>query len=149
MSALPSLLPLRNVTDVESRLKGQFSRLQYQMARFRPQFPAQIIRNIIYPLPANSHTPYYYDVIGNISTSNFRPSHPTRGGPALLELRSRYPILGGWKDEFVVGWDMPLADWLRGKGSGERVLRVPFVTALPGVVVDDAEVVVTLPEGAR
>lgn len=129
-------------------MKGQFSRLQYQMARFRPVFPAQIIRNIIYPLPANAHTPYYYDVIGNISTSNFRPSHPTRGGPAILELRPRYPVLGGWRDEFVVGWDMGLQGWLRGKGR-EKVLRVPFMTALPGVVVDEAEVVITLPEGAR
>lgn len=134
--------------DRKFRLKGQFSRLQYQMARFRPVFPAQIIRNIIYPLPANAHTPYYYDVIGNISTSNFRPSHPTRGGPAILELRPRYPVLGGWRDEFVVGWDMGLQGWLRGKGR-EKVLRVPFMTALPGVVVDEAEVVITLPEGAR
>lgn len=121
------------------------------MARFRPTFPAQIIRNIIYPLPPNSHSPYYYDIVGNISTSNFRPSHPIRGGPALLELRPRYPILGGWMDEFVVGWDMQLSDWLKNvKGhESQKILRVPFMTALPGVVVDDAELVITLPEGAR
>ncbi|KAJ9110429.1 hypothetical protein QFC19_001554 [Naganishia cerealis] len=139
------------LVNTGAHLKGQFSRIQYQMARFRPTFPAQIIRNIIYPLPPNSHSAYYYDVIGNISTSNFRPSHPTRGGPALLELRPRYPILGGWMDEFVVGWDMKLGDWLKSvKGHAEhKVLRVPFMTALPGVVVDEAELVITLPEGAR
>ncbi|KAJ9101893.1 hypothetical protein QFC21_003233 [Naganishia friedmannii] len=139
------------LVNTGAHLKGQFSRIQYQMARFRPTFPAQIIRNIIYPLPAHSHSPYYYDIIGNISTSNFRPSHPTRGGPALLELRPRYPILGGWMDEFTVGWDMRLGDWLRSvKGhAAQKVLRVPFMTALPGVVVDEAELVITLPEGAR
>lgn len=54
-------------------------------------------------------------------------------------------------DEFVVGWDMQLGDWLKSvKGSeSKKVLRVPFMTALPGVVVDDAELVITLPEGAQ
>lgn len=138
------------------RLKGHFSRIEFQMARFRPTFPAQILRSITLSLPPNAHDPYYYDIIGNVSTSNFRPSNPLRsssgstGGNAVLELKPRYPMLGGWEYDFTVGWDNPLGQYLsKGSGGvGEMSLRVPFLTGLRDVVVDEAEVVIVLPEGA-
>lgn len=67
----------------------------------------------------------------------------------MLELRPRYPILGGWNYSFVVGYDMPLSDVLKTESGGRKVLGVPFLTAWKDLVVDDVEVMVVLPEGAR
>lgn len=99
---------------------------------------------------------YYYDVIGNVSTSRFRPGQPasaskkrTRVVDGNLELRPRYPVLGGWNYSFTVGWDAPLADSLHvDPTTGKQILQVPFLTALKGVVVDDEELTIILPEGA-
>lgn len=134
-------------TSCICRLKGHFSRLGFQAARFRPVFPAQILKEITYPLPEGASSPYYIDSIGNISTSHFRPS-PSRGGPAVLEIQPRYPLLGGWEFEFTVGWDLDLKKWLKTLRADRKVLAVPFLTGLKGVVVEETKLIVTLPEGA-
>ena len=137
-------------TPYACRLRGFFSRLDFQAARFRPTFPAQILREITYPIPEGASSPYYYDSIGNISTSHFRPSSPVRGGgPAILEIQPRFPLLGGWSFEFTVGWDLDLGKWLKTVEGDKKMLAVPFLTGLKGVVVDQAELIVTLPEGAK
>lgn len=115
-------------------------------------------------LPAHATDPYYYDVIGNVSTSNFRPSPPPsvfsstvkrrnaaqqgEQGGSVLEMRPRYPIAGGWNYTFTVGWDAPLGDSLKVAKGGEYVVGVPFLTGLTEVAVRDVEFTVILPEGA-
>ena len=69
-----------------------------------------------------------------------------------LELKPRYPLLGGWKYGFVTGYDLPLGDVLKTvkqEGREELVLGVPFVNAWKDLVYGDVEVVVILPEGAK
>lgn len=120
-------------------------------------------------MPASARDPYYYDIIGNVSTSHFRPPTASTaglsaaakaraasaGGPvkkddfSTLELRPRYPVLGGWNYTFTIGWDQPLAESVRQTTEGEYVLAVPFVVAgLRDLVWEDVEFVVILPEGA-
>lgn len=67
----------------------------------------------------------------------------------MLEIQPRFPLLGGWEFEFTLGWNLPLGGWLKAVGGDKKVLGVPFLTGLKGVVVDDAELIVTLPEGAK
>jgi oligosaccharyltransferase complex subunit alpha (ribophorin I) len=121
------------------------------MSRFRPAYPAQILRELTLPLPPSSYKPYYYDIIGNVSTSHFRPSRDGKNANALLQLTPRYPVLGGWNYTFTVGWDMPLVGYLKNVegDAAKKVLSVPFLTGLKDVAVDDVEVSVILPEGAR
>lgn len=66
----------------------------------------------------------------------------------MLELQPRYPLLGGWEFEFTVGWDLDLRKWLKDLQGDRKVLAVPYLTGLKGVVVEDARLIVTLPEGA-
>jgi oligosaccharyltransferase complex subunit alpha (ribophorin I) len=121
------------------------------MSRFRPTYPAQILRELNLALPPSSYKPYYYDTIGNVSTSHFRPSRDGKIAKALLQVTPRYPVLGGWNYTFTVGWDMPLVGYLKNSAEGRarKVLSVPFLTGLKDVAVDEAEVSVILPEGAR
>ncbi len=44
---------------------------------------------------------------------------------------------------------MPLGDVLKVDTNGKHVLGVPFLTALKDLVVDDVEMTIILPEGAR
>ena len=104
-------------------------------------------------LPPNVRDPYFVDIVGNVSTSKFRPASATKSlrGPkfSVLEIKPRYPLLGGWNYTFTLGWDAPLEDSVKyDKKTGKYVAGIPFFTHIPGSVVDDAEVKVILPEGA-
>jgi len=68
---------------------------------------------------------------------------------SILELRPRYPLMGGWNYSFTLGWDSPLSDsatW--DEKNGRYIVQVPVLTLIPGAVVDDTEVKIILPEGA-
>jgi len=143
-------------------LKGHFSRLAHQQSKFHATTPAQILTSLTLRIPPTAHSTYYYDTIGNVSTSHFRQgstagsaakSSKVRTSPrtvdGVLELRPRYPILGGWNYSFTIGYDVPLEDALKVESDGRMILGVPFLTGLRDMVVDDVELGIVLPEGAR
>ena len=105
-------------------------------------------------LPAGLRNPYYYDLIGNVSTSNIRlassvPKNKQGTQFSVLDLRPRYPLLGGWNYTFTLGWDLPLQDVASyDKSKGRYIVEVPIMTPLVGAVVNDAELNIVLPEGA-
>jgi oligosaccharyltransferase complex subunit alpha (ribophorin I) len=109
-------------------------------------------------LPPSTHNPYYYDLVGNVSTSRFRsprthsallPSQQNKRTPAVLELQPRYPLMGGWNYSFTIGYDLPLGEFVRMRRGGRYVAAVPFLTPIRDVAVDDARVEIRLPEAAR
>jgi oligosaccharyltransferase complex subunit alpha (ribophorin I) len=64
-------------------------------------------------------------------------------------MRPRYPLLGGWNYTFSLGWDAPLEESATfDKATGEYIVAIPFFTSIPATVIDDAEVMIVLPEGA-
>ncbi|RPD67302.1 oligosaccharyl transferase alpha subunit [Lentinus tigrinus ALCF2SS1-7] len=136
------------------RLKGHFSRLEYQTQNYFGRPAPHTIPALQLHLPAGIHDAYYYDLVGNVSTSHLRttPSIPKGAAPnqySVLELRPRYPIVGGWNYSFTLGWDSPLEDYAGyDKATGKYVVSVPIMTVIPGSVVDEAEVKIVLPEGA-
>lgn len=130
-----------------ANLSEGFSRTTYaQDAYYNPQSPA--IRELKFPLRVGSLTPYFTDVIGNVSTSRFRSNKRE----ANLELKPRYPVYGGWNYPFRVGWDADLKKYLRKLTTGEGyVLNVPFLEGPKqpeGVEYEHVELRVILPEGA-
>ena len=105
-------------------------------------------------LPPGIRNTYYYDLVGNVSTSRLRvaPAAP-KGSRAnrysVLELRPRYPLLGGWNYSFTLGWDAPLGDSASWDAkTGNYIVEIPIMTPIPGAVIEEAEVKVILPEGA-
>ncbi|GAA5928356.1 hypothetical protein JCM3775_000585 [Rhodotorula graminis] len=147
------------------KLLGQFARIDYQKAIMHRRQGVTAVSSLALQLPPSTHNPYYYDVVGNVSTSRFRPSPSTsnkavlpshankkRREPAVLELQPRYPILGGWNYSFTIGYDLPLAEYVKmrsGAKKGQYVAAVPFLTPVKDVAVDNVRVEVRLPEGAR
>jgi len=139
---------------ISPRLKGHFSRLEHQTQAFYKRAAPHVLPALTLHLPSGIRNTYYYDTIGNVSTSRLRvaPSVPkNKQGTqfSVLEFKPRYPILGGWNYSFTLGWDSPLADSASyDKSTGRYIVEVPIMTPILGAVVDNEELTVILPEGA-
>mmetsp|Transcript_5675 Transcript_5675/g.12553 ORF Transcript_5675/g.12553 Transcript_5675/m.12553 type:complete len:602 (+) Transcript_5675:38-1843(+) len=122
---------------------GSFSRLKYAHTY---NGKGNSFREMRARFPASAHSLYYVDLIGNISSSDTRKSLQE----TVLDFELRYPLLGGWKVDFKLGYSVPLTDFLFKKRSdGKHRLTMPFSTPLEDVFVEDMIVRVVLPEGSH
>ena len=130
-----------------ANLSSQFNRVKWAQAKFlNPNTHA--LKEMKVPLQVGSDDAYFTDVVGNVSTSHFRTSKRE----AMLELKPRYPVFGGWKYPFTIGWNSNAANFLRKTASGGFVLKVPFIEGpkqVEGVEYEHVNVRVLLPEGAE
>lgn len=126
-----------------ARHKGVFSRLDYQA---RPSVEgAASFKNLLASLPPRVHSVYYRDDIGNISTSHLR----SNSQKSELEIEPRYPLFGGWKSSFLIGYGLPLQDFLFESSNGQRYLNISFGCPLIETIVDELTIKVVLPEGSK
>jgi len=123
-----------------AELVGPFSRYDYQRIASKPSF-----RQITAFLPASATNIYYRDQIGNVSTSNVR-----EGDDGItFEVSPRFPMFGGWKTDFYIGYNLPASEFLFvDSDTGNYFLNISFGTPFPQLVVDDFELRVILPEGS-
>jgi len=129
-----------------AKLKGGFSRLDYMMISQRgstsqgPDF-----RELIAILPPETTDIYYRDQIGNISTSEVSVD---KDGAVELLIEPRFPMLGGWKTQWYMGYNLPTEAGLSYDGSRYK-LEMEFSVPFPTVWVKELTVKVILPEGAK
>ncbi|KAL1894741.1 dolichyl-diphosphooligosaccharide--protein glycosyltransferase subunit 1 [Sporothrix stenoceras] len=131
-----------------ANLSTLFNRVKWaQSAYYNPASPA--LKEMRFPLRPGSADAYYTDVIGNVSTSRFRSGKRE----ALLEIKPRYPVFGGWTFPFTIGWNADAGTFLRRlTQSGSYVLNVPFLEGpkqLEGVEYEQVRLQILLPEGAE
>ncbi|KAH6691294.1 oligosaccharyltransferase alpha subunit [Plectosphaerella plurivora] len=130
-----------------ANLSSQFSRVKWAQSQyFNPNTYA--LKELRFPLRAGSVSPYYTDTIGNVSTSRYRSS----SREALLEAKPRYPVFGGWKYPFTVGWNSDAKNFVRTIAAGKYVVNVPFIEGpkqAEGVEYGQVTVRILLPEGAE
>ncbi|XP_024357703.1 dolichyl-diphosphooligosaccharide--protein glycosyltransferase subunit 1A [Physcomitrium patens] len=125
-----------------ARLKGGFSRFEYQA---RPGASGvSAFRHLLAKLPVHANSVYYRDEIGNISTSHLRSDFRR----TELELEPRYPLFGGWKVPFTLGYSVPLQDLVFKAADGSRYLNISFGSPFGNIVVDKLILKVVLPEGS-
>jgi oligosaccharyltransferase complex subunit alpha (ribophorin I) len=135
-------------------LKNHFSRVAWQTQNYYAQSATSALKELKVPLKSGSVDPYFTDDIGNVSTSRYRPSS-VHGRDAMLELKPRYPVFGGWKYSFRIGWNNALSTFLRKvkAGGGETyALGVPFLEGpkMPeGIQYEHFVLRIILPEGAK
>lgn len=87
-------------------------------------------------LPAAAQDVYYRDEIGNVSTSHLLILDDS----VEMEIRPRFPLFGGWKTHYIVGYNLPSYEYLYNLGQssvirGWKRQRLSFLTC--GVVVCD------------
>lgn len=131
------------LAHVGARLKGVFSRVDYQS---KPSVSGVTsFKQLLAKLPPRVHSVYYRDGIGNISSSHLwvglRQSE--------LEIEPRYPLFGGWKSTFVIGYGLPLQDFLYESSDGRRYLNFTFGCPIADTVVAKLTIKVALPEGSK
>ncbi len=135
------------LTNKGAHLANHFSRVIWASTQYYNP-PTSALKMLTVPLKVGSLNPYFIDDIGNVSTSRYR----TNMREALLEIKPRYPVFGGWKYSFRIGWDADLKSSLRklAKGNG-HVLKVPFLEGPKmgeGVSYEKVDLSIILPEGA-
>ncbi|EWC46480.1 hypothetical protein DRE_04203 [Drechslerella stenobrocha 248] len=132
------------MTNNGAKLKDQFSRVAWATSSYYNP-PTAAIKSLLFPLRGGSKDAYFTDEVGNVSTSRFRSD--TR--EAVLDIKPRFPVFGGWNYSFVVGWNNDLPGYLRrGKGD-EYILKVPLLQGpSQSTSYGEVEVTIILPEGA-
>ncbi|KAI9218850.1 Ribophorin I [Blastocladiella britannica] len=130
-----------------ARLKGHFSRVDYVYNQ-HTQHLSQVIPKLPLPIPHSAHSVYYYDTIGNVSTSTV-VDDPRLPAMKMLHLQPRYPLVGGWEYSWTHGYGLPGTDMVQPSSNGQSEVHVPLVHLIPGVAVRSLELRVVLPEGAR
>ncbi|KAL5618768.1 hypothetical protein FOVSG1_000990 [Fusarium oxysporum f. sp. vasinfectum] len=137
-----------------ANLSDNFDRIKYSQHSLYRQHgvagvrPSHYLDQLRIPLPGGSVDAYYTDVIGNVTTSTWR----TDNRDALLVLKPRYPLFGGWRYPFTIGWNSDASNFLRKTATGSFVLRIPFIEGPKqpeGVEYEHINVNVLLPEGAE
>lgn len=133
-----------------SQLANHFSRVDWTLTSYS-KLATSALRELTFPLQPGSVDPYFFDDVGNVSTSRYRPGNGKTN--ANLELKPRYPIFGGWNYSFKVGWNNDLDRVLRqAKGVDSYVLKVPFIQGpkiAEGIQYEHVVVRLVLPEGAH
>jgi oligosaccharyltransferase complex subunit alpha (ribophorin I) len=126
-----------------AQLKGSFSRLDFQMDRRGNKQP--VVKSFKTVLPSSSHDIYYRDQIGNISTSAVYP----RADKLEVDLRPRFPLFGGWKTNYILGYNIPTSGFLFSSGS-DFALRMRLLDHLfDNAVIEKLRVKIILPEKCK
>lgn len=138
------IISIEEIIDIHhdgAVLKGPFSRYEFQR---EPTNGISSVKSFRTKLPATAFDVYYRDDIGNISTSNLR----TGLKQVIAELRPRFPLFGGWKTHYIIGYSIPLKDYLSDEGN-QYTLKIPFVDHIfDNAVIDEAVINIIFPEGA-
>ncbi|ANB14470.1 Ost1p [Sugiyamaella lignohabitans] len=132
------------LTNIGTRLKDSFSRLDYNKGQSQYNLNVASIRQLRFPLGPNARDAYYTDLVGNVSTSHFR----SNGQESILEIAPRYPVFGGWHYNFTVGWSHDLSDFVKDVGNENYLLKIPIIQGPQDISYGEVDVRVILPEGA-
>ncbi|XP_051966930.1 dolichyl-diphosphooligosaccharide--protein glycosyltransferase subunit 1 [Xyrauchen texanus] len=123
-------------------LKGPFSRYDYQRQSDSGISSVKSFKTI---LPASAQDVYYRDEIGNISTSHLQVLEDS----VEVEIRPRFPLFGGWKTHYIIGYNLPSYEYLYNLGD-QYALKMRLVDHVyDDQVIDLLTVKLILPEGAR
>ncbi|CEM02738.1 unnamed protein product [Vitrella brassicaformis CCMP3155] len=126
-------------------LKGEFSRIPFMTRRYPPHAIEKLTARIPYPLQGL----HYYDHIGNISTSTVAISKNRTY--VRLDLRPRYPILGGWNADWQLQYNVPSASvlFVNKTRPSQHVLNIPFSHPIKEVYAEEVITRIALPAGSH
>uniref|UniRef100_A0A3Q2GJ07 Dolichyl-diphosphooligosaccharide--protein glycosyltransferase subunit 1 n=1 Tax=Cyprinodon variegatus TaxID=28743 RepID=A0A3Q2GJ07_CYPVA len=123
-------------------LKGPFSRYDYQRQSDSGISSVKSFKTI---LPASAQDVYYRDEIGNISTSHLQILDDS----VEVEVRPRFPLFGGWKTHYIIGYNLPSYEYLYTLGD-QYALKMRLIDHVyDDQVIDYMTVKIILPEGAK
>ncbi|XP_073987728.1 dolichyl-diphosphooligosaccharide--protein glycosyltransferase subunit 1 [Rhodnius prolixus] len=123
-------------------LKGPFSRYDFQREAHSGLSSVKSFKTV---LPAAATDAYYRDEIGNISTSHMR----IMSDSVELDLRPRFPLFGGWKTHYVLGYNVPSYEYLYHAGDQYKLKMRVLDHVFDDMMVDELITKIILPEGSE
>jgi oligosaccharyltransferase complex subunit alpha (ribophorin I) len=123
-------------------LKGPFSRYEFQRESHSGLSSIKSFKTI---LPAAASDVYYRDDIGNISTSHMK----LLSDSVELDLKPRFPLFGGWKSHYVLGYNVPSYEYLYNAGDKYKLKMRVIDHIYDDMVVEELVTKVILPEGSE
>ena len=134
-----------NFFNLAAGIDGQFSRIDY-MPHINPNQGQNAVADLSIEFPDYIHGLYYYDYIGNISSSSARRNN----GKVEMVYQLRFPVFGQWKIDWNMGYMMPTQHHLYKdiKNDLEHTLEVDLMHGYDSSLTEDFHVRVILPEGS-
>ncbi|KAG2389090.1 hypothetical protein C9374_014490 [Naegleria lovaniensis] len=126
-----------------AKLIGPFSRYEY--AKNPPQTSPSSFRKITATLPLTATDIYFRDRIGNISSSDIR----VVGKNLEVDFYPRFPLFGGWRIRFYIGYNLPISDYLTTALNNPEKHKLRYKFSVPfDAPVEDLTLRVIVPEGS-
>lgn len=137
-------IAIEEVIEIEhtgAKLKGPFSRYEYQQDHHSGPNSVRSYKTL---LPASASDVYYRDTNGNISTSNMK----VKKDSVEVDLRPRYPLFGGWRTHYTLGYNVPSYEYLYHNGN-DYLLKMRIIDHIfNDMQVDELVTKIILPEGS-
>ncbi len=127
--------------NIGAKLIGEFGRIDYDEGVTGGKNAMKKIRA---KLPLRSWGLWYRDEIGNVSTSNARRDM----NDVDLELTPRFPILGGWKSNYDIGYNLPTKFHVKTNNKGNYMVNLTFGMPYQNMLARNYTVKIILPETA-
>ncbi|XP_063357764.1 dolichyl-diphosphooligosaccharide--protein glycosyltransferase subunit 1 [Cydia amplana] len=138
-------IAVEEVIEIEhtgAQLKGPFSRYDYQQDHHSGPNSVRSYKTF---LPASASDVYYRDTNGNISTSNMK----VKKDSVEVDLRPRYPLFGGWRSHYTLGYNVPSYEYLYQYGN-DYLLKMRVIDHIfDDMQVDEVVTKIILPEGSN
>lgn len=131
------------IENIGATLDGEFGRVDYD--DYGRQGGKSALKYLVAKLPIRSWGLWYRDEIGNVSTSNAI----REWDDVKLVLYPRFPILGGWKSNFDIGYNLPSKFHIKTNDQGNYLVNLTFGMPYPDILAKNYTVTVNLPEGAE
>ena len=129
------------IENIGAKLIGEFGRIDYD-GGYKGGKNALLKLDAV--LPLRSWGLWYRDEIGNVSTSNAKRDM----NDVKLELQPRFPILGGWKSNFDIGYNLPTKFHVKTNNKGNYMVNLTFGMPFKGLLARNYTVKIILPESA-
>lgn len=126
--------------NVGAKLDGEFGRVDYDDNGLKGGKNALKSLEEILPLRANNL--WYRDDIGNISTS----TAVREWDNVKLEIEPRFPLLGGWKTTYMIGYSLPLKFHVNVDKDNLHVANLTFGLGYHDIIAKNFTYKVVLPE---
>ena len=129
------------IENIGAKLIGEFGRIDYDEGVTGGKNAMKKIRA---KLPLRAWGLWYRDEIGNVSTSNARRDM----NDVDLELTPRFPILGGWKSNYDIGYNLPTKFHVKTNNQGNYMVNLTFGMPYKNMLARNYTVKIILPESA-
>ena len=129
------------IENIGAKLIGEFGRIDYDEGVTGGK---NALKKISAKLPLRAWGLWYRDEIGNVSTSNAKRDM----NDVSLELTPRFPILGGWKSNYDIGYNLPTKFHVKTNEEGNYRVNLTFGMPYKNMLAKNYTVKIILPEGA-